>query len=65
MKLKEVRVMAKSAGIKKITRMTKAKLIHAIQLDEGNFNCFATATLNKCDQASCLWRTDCFTAAKK
>ncbi len=65
MKLKEVRVMAKSAGIKKISSMTKVGLIHAIQLDEGNFNCYATATLNKCDQVSCLWRADCFTAAKK
>jgi hypothetical protein len=39
-------------------------LIRAIQLKEGNFDCFATAHEGVCDQGGCLWRTDCFAASR-
>ncbi len=64
MNMQEIRVMAKDFGIK-TSRMTKAGLIHAIQLQEGNFNCFASARNGECDQMSCIWRKDCFSEAKK
>jgi len=44
--------------------MTKIDIIRRLQRDEGNFDCFATAYDGVCDQANCLWRKDCFEAAK-
>jgi len=44
--------------------MSKQQLIQSIQLAEGNFSCFASATAGKCDQFNCIWRDDCFAAAK-
>ena len=64
MNMQEIRVLAKDLGIKS-SRMKKVDLIHAIQLTEGNFSCFATATSGDCDQLGCIWRDDCFAAAKK
>lgn len=64
MNMQEVRDVAKDFGIK-TGGMSKLKLIHTIQLCEGNFNCFATASSGECDQSSCMWRDDCFAAAKK
>lgn len=64
MNMQEIRVLAKDMGIK-ASRMKKEDLIHTIQLAEGNFSCFASATTGECDQAACLWREDCFSSAKK
>jgi len=64
MKMQEVRDMAKEYGLK-TSRMSKVSVIHAIQESEGNFNCFATAYEGDCDQVNCLWREDCFAAAKQ
>jgi len=64
MNMQEIRVMAKDFGIK-TSRMSKAALIQNIQLSEGNFGCFSSATNAECDQVKCLWREDCFSAAKK
>ncbi len=64
MNMQEIRVIAKEHGIK-TARMSKMQLIHTIQHDEGNFECFATAISGDCDQAGCLWRKDCFATAKK
>ena len=64
MNLQDVRERAKDYGIK-TSRMSKLKLIQTIQLAEGNFNCFASAIDNECDQVNCIWRDDCFSAAKK
>lgn len=58
MKLAEIRNIAKSHGISP-GKMPKPDLIKAIQLAEGNFDCFATAVNGDCDQPSCLWRDDC------
>jgi hypothetical protein len=64
MKLDEVRNIAKSRGVHP-NSLTKTKLIKTLQLGEGNFDCFATATRLECDQADCIWRDDCFDAVKK
>ena len=64
MNMQEIRELAKDFGIK-TARMSKANLIQSIQLSEGNFGCFASAMDGVCDQADCIWRKDCFSAAKK
>ncbi len=64
MKLEVVRTIAKSHGIHAGKR-SKIDLIKSIQLDEGNFSCFATARDGVCDQHECLWRDDCFDASLK
>jgi hypothetical protein len=62
--MQEVRGMAKEHGIK-ASRMTKVDLIKTIQITEGNFDCFSSATSGECDQLDCVWREDCFALAKK
>jgi len=64
MNMQDIRERAKDIGIK-TSGMNKLKLIQTIQLTEGNFNCFASAFDNECDQLNCIWRDDCFSAAKK
>jgi len=64
MNMQEIRSIAKNHGIK-TSKLTKAKLVQTIQLTEGNFSCFASAVEGNCDQLSCMWRDDCFSAAKK
>jgi hypothetical protein len=64
MNMQDIRVLAKDAGIK-ASRLTKVQLVQAIQLSEGNFNCFASAIESECDQMQCMWRDDCFASAKK
>jgi hypothetical protein len=57
MTLKELRAIAKDLGIR-TKNLRKAELIRAIQLAEGNFDCFGTAG-DYCDQLNCLFRKDC------
>jgi hypothetical protein len=64
MQMQEIRTIAKNYGIK-TARANKVELVRSIQVAEGNFNCFATAKDGICDQVGCIWRTDCFEAAKK
>lgn len=63
MNMQEIRSVAKDYGIK-TGGMSKLKLIRSIQLNEGNFDCFASAIDGECDQLQCKWREDCFSAAK-
>jgi hypothetical protein len=63
MLVKEIKSIAMSLGIKP-GKLKKAELIKAIQLQEGNFDCFGTAIAAECDQTACVWRKDCFTTAK-
>ena len=64
MNMQDIRSIAKEYGLK-TGKMTKVSLVRTIQLTEGNFDCFATASAGECDQTSCLWRDDCLTLAKK
>jgi hypothetical protein len=57
MTVKELRAIAKDLGIR-TNNLRKAELIRAIQLAEGNFDCFGTAE-DYCDQLNCLFRKDC------
>jgi hypothetical protein len=54
----EIRSIAKDNGINP-TRLRKADLIHAIQVEEHNDPCYATMPVDECDQIDCLWRADC------
>jgi hypothetical protein len=64
MEIKGVRSIARKRGIP-FAGMGKEDLIRAIQLAEGNFDCYGTATEEECDQEGCLWREDCFAASTK
>ncbi len=64
MHMQEIRSIAKEIGVK-TAKLNKIDLVRSIQVAEGNFNCFATAADGICDQQDCIWRDDCFTAAKK
>ena len=57
MKVKELRAIARDLGIR-TNNLRKAELVRAIQLAEGNFDCFGTAE-DYCDQLNCLFRKDC------
>lgn len=58
MKMEEIRSIAKSHSINP-AKLSKTELIKTIQANEGNFDCFATASSGECDQAGCFWRDDC------
>ncbi|MBI3546157.1 MAG: SAP domain-containing protein [Gammaproteobacteria bacterium] len=62
MKIQQLREIARQHGMK-ANSGDKIELIKAIQRQEGNFDCFATAFNGVCDQVACLWRADCFTLA--
>ena len=64
MQMQEIRSKAKEIGLK-VAKQTKVELVRSIQVAEGNFSCFATAINGVCDQTDCIWREDCFAAAKK
>ncbi|MCC6543741.1 MAG: SAP domain-containing protein [Nitrospirae bacterium] len=63
MTLQEIKKMAQQVGIP--ASGTKVDLIKSIQRNEGNFDCFGTASTGFCDQNSCIWRTDCLKPSKK
>jgi hypothetical protein len=62
MELREIRRIAKAMGVTS-KGLDKIELVRAIQRAEGNFDCFATAVEEECDQEACLWREDCFVEA--
>lgn len=63
MKMEVIRGIAKSHDIYP-GKLSKLELIKSIQLEEGNFDCYGTATSGECDQSDCSWREDCFAAAR-
>ncbi len=63
MKIQRVREIAREQGLEP-GKADKVELIKAIQIKEGNFDCFATAYGGVCDQTGCRWREDCFAAAR-
>jgi len=64
MQMQQIRTIAKEYGIN-TGKTTKVNLIRKIQQVEGNYECFATAASDECDQLGCLWRKDCLSAAKR
>jgi hypothetical protein len=64
MNMQEIRAIAREWQISP-GRYRKVELVRRIQRSEGNFDCFATASQQVCDQAECLWQKDCFREAAK
>ncbi len=64
MNVSEIREIAKNVGVKP-GKLSKVNLVRSIQLAEGNFSCFGTASTGECDQKGCLWRKDCFSSARQ
>ncbi len=58
MTLKEIKEIAREKGVK-AGKMKKDELVRAIQLAEGNFDCYGTAMTGDCSQSDCFWRSDC------
>lgn len=58
MKMPEIRELARTLGVR-VAGMTKTEAVRAIQLAEGNFDCFGRASSGYCDQIACLYREDC------
>lgn len=59
--VKDIQIMAKKLGLKP-GKLNKAKLIHLIQKEENNDECYATSAVKTCGQDDCLWRSDCLKA---
>lgn len=64
MNMQEVRAIAKARKIDS-TGMSKVDIIHTLQREEGNFDCFASARDGLCDQLDCQWREDCLSVSVK
>lgn len=63
MNMQEIRAIAKSHKID-AAGLAKIDIIHTLQREEGNFDCYATAYAGVCDQTDCMWRDDCFVASR-
>lgn len=57
MTVKEIREKAKALDLKNIAKLRKDDLISAIQVAEGNDNCFKK--VSDCGEMVCCWREDC------
>lgn len=55
--VKELREKAKGLDVKNLNKLRKEELIHAIQLAEGNSDCFGK--IPDCGETECLFRPDC------
>jgi hypothetical protein len=62
--MQEIRRYARQVGVVP-RKLRKTELIRTIQKQEGNFDCFATASTGNCSQSDCLWKDDCFINARK
>ena len=63
MNMQEIRAIAKSHKID-AAGLAKVDIIHTLQREEGNFDCYATAYAGACDQTDCMWQDDCFVASR-
>ena len=63
MKFQEIQKMAKGMGINTF-RMKKTDIIHAIQREENNIDCYGTDRGEHCEEETCLWRSDCLSLLK-
>ena len=57
MKVTQIREIARELKVKNYSRMRKDDLIRAIQVAEGNTDCFKR--IPDCGEMDCLWREDC------
>ena len=64
MHMQAIRDVARGRGMK-TGRLSKVELVRQIQRNEGNAECFATASSGTCEQLACLWREDCQAMDKK
>lgn len=53
----ELLATAKTLGIKAVSKKTKPEIIHAIQLAEGNIDCFGK--IPDCTIIECRFRGEC------
>ncbi len=60
----QIRKIAQQQGLK-TSKLNKITLVKKIQSSEGNFDCFASASSNYCDQSDCIWQDDCLKLANK
>ena len=58
MNMKTIRHLAKTLKVD-TSQLSKTDLIRKIQLAEGNFDCYGSASNGECDQLNCAWRDDC------
>jgi hypothetical protein len=58
MKMTEIRAIARERGLN-CGRMNKTELVHAIQRQEGNVECYNSGQVQSCGQDRCLWHADC------
>jgi len=63
MKMNEIKMKAKTLGVKVMATTKKADLIRQIQKAERNFDCFGAAK-DYCDQLDCCFREDCLPLIK-
>ncbi|MBN1843220.1 MAG: Rho termination factor N-terminal domain-containing protein [Deltaproteobacteria bacterium] len=61
MRFQEIQKMAKEMGINTY-RMKKADIIQGIQRKESNIDCYGTSRVDYCEEARCLWRSDCLSS---
>lgn len=64
MTLQKIRRVASKHGISD-SKLDKISLVRAIQRQEGNFDCFASAYDGHCDQYDCAWRVDCLASSQQ
>lgn len=64
MNIQNLREIAKQRGVTP-RKLGKIELVRTLQLEEGNFDCFAKAYAGYCDQSGCLWREDCLTLSTR
>ncbi len=58
MNLTDIKQLARDRGITP-GKMRKAELIHSLQAQEGNPECYNTNHSRDCGQPNCLWRPGC------
>jgi len=54
---KELTSKASELNLKGVAKLRKSELIHAIQVAEGNSDCFAR--ISNCAVSPCLYRAEC------
>lgn len=61
MNMNEVRERSRKMGLGAVKKLRKGDAIRAIQIAEGNQDCFGANWRFECQQFECCWRQDCLT----